>query len=319
MSFLKVILKYSGLLMLSGWMFFMGLLVGRDTAPVDFDTGWFQERLAVIFDDSKPDESVLEKPDLDFYAALKKSDLSEDYDLKLKKSPIAGDIDGIAASSKSASLSEELEEDIDTNDLEKPLKKSRKAMTFKLHEKKTPSVAKNVSDGDSAVKSGSSDSSSSYVAAKYLAAKRLISMNKTSGESGSSDKEHINDSNSNKILGGSGNTVKNQEPVTISARSDKTKVSNQVAETKSDQIKEYVENVYSYTIQIASFPTEADALTHIAKLGEKGYSAYKSSGMVGEKTWYRIRIGSFNNITEAKESLKKLESSGIKGLIIQKD
>ncbi|MBF0467452.1 MAG: SPOR domain-containing protein [Desulfamplus sp.] len=314
MSFIKAILKYSGLLMLSGWMFFMGVLVGRNTSPVEFDTGWFQERLAVIFDDSKPEESVLEKPELDFYAALQKSDQTEDYDLKLRKTPVVKD--GNATSTSPDSLSEAHPEDISTNDLDKPLKKSRKAMTSRLHGRDTPSATKTMTDTKNLAKGDASESISSYVSAK-----RFFSKNKIGSESNSSNAEQANVANRS-IQTGSSDTSGNPRHATISARSDKTKSQDsqgQADEIKNNQGKEYSENTYSYTIQIASFPSETDAMTHIAKLGEKGYSAYKSSGMVGEKTWYRIRTGSFNNITEAKESLKKLEENGIKGLIIQKD
>lgn len=281
MSFFKGILKYSGLFILSGWMFFIGLLVGRSTSPVEFDTGWFQERLAVIFDDSQPEESVLEKPELDFYAALQKSDLNEEYDMKLKKPSVSED--GVTV------LSENASSDLSSSDLQMPIKKSRKAMTSKRSGKQDMSVAKNISDGD------------------------VIAL-----ESSSNKKQQ----------GGGESEVENQHSKSVVARSDKTKnysksidtkAGNKLSGTKSEQIADYNKTSYSYTIQIASFSSETDALNHIAKLEEKGYTAHKSSGMVGDKTWYRIRLGSFNNITEAKASLKKLEESGIKGLIIQKD
>lgn len=263
-------------------MFFIGLLVGRSTSPVEFDTGWFQERLAVFFDDSQPEESVLEKPELDFYAALQKSDLNEEYDMKLKKPSVSED--GVT------SLSENASSDLSSSDLQMPIKKSRKAMTSKRSGKQDMSVAKNISDGD------------------------VIALESSL--------------NKNQQGGGGESEVENQHSKSVVARSDKTKnysksidtkAGNKLSGTKSEQIADYNKTTYSYTIQIASFSSEADALNHIAKLEEKGYTAHKSSGMVGDKTWYRIRLGSFNNITEAKASLKKLEESGIKGLIIQKD
>lgn len=303
MSFLKGVLKYSGLLMLSGWMFFMGLLVGRDTAPIEFDTGWFQERLAVIFDDSQPEESVLEKPELDFYAALQKSDLKEDYDLKLKKPSVSEE--------GTAVLSEESASELTDNSSLTPLKKSRKAMTSKLSGKQISSVVKSTSGGEKVIANGDLGSKGGDTTSK-----RIASSNRLSRELPPLNKEKGIDLNRE---GKSTDSVDNHQPLNLAARSEKTKSGSQVEEIKSGQVKGYDGTAYSYTIQIASFPSETDALSHIAKLGEKGYSAYKSSGMVGDKTWYRIRIGSFNNITEAKESLKKLEASGIKGLIIQKD
>jgi len=299
-SFVKGIVKYLGLIMLSGWMFFIGLLVGRGTAPVQFDTGWFQERLAMIFDDSKPEESVLEKPELDFYVALQKSDTNEDYDLKLQRPSVSED--------GTAPLSEVTPSDLTQESLQKPLKRSRKAMTSKLAGKQIVSGTKPTADGGERLADGSSGSTGDG-----MNLKRLFSRNRQSGELGSVNKEQTNVLSSRSGDRG-GDAVSDQQPVTLASRSDKIKSTSQSEEIKGGQL-----TAYSYTIQIASFPSEADAQNHIAKLGEKGYSAYKSSGMVGDKIWYRIRIGSFNNITEANASLKKLEESGIKGLIIQKD
>lgn len=245
----------------------MGVLVGRETAPVEFDTGWFQERLAVIFDNSEITETVSQKPELDFYAALQKSNLKEDYDLKIRKSPVSEN----KAGEKSVAILENISVDMASGELQSPLKKSRKSMT-KLVDKQITSSMKIEPVAKSEV-------------AKPAAVK--------------SDKEKtFNKLNETKFPG---------------------QDTSQLPEAKSEQVKEYAGKVYSYTIQIASFNSELDAMNHIAKLGAQGYSAYKSSGMVGDRAWYRIRIGNFNNITEARENLKKLESSGIKGLIIQKD
>ncbi|MBF0572593.1 MAG: SPOR domain-containing protein [Desulfamplus sp.] len=293
MEFLKGLLKYSGLLMLSGWMFFMGVLVGRGTAPVEFDTGWFQERLAVIFDDSEiTAETVAQKPELDFYAALQKSDSQEDYDLQIKKTPASQN--GKDGKSASTSLSENLSYDVALSDTQAPLKRSRKAMT-KLGSKQPTS-----SLNDDAI--GKSD----FILAKSDKIKIASKIQQVT------DSQYENSESENNSQTASLKTSSKFSQI-------KALTNQQLPETKSEQVKEYAQKVYSYTIQIASFNNENDAITHISKLGEKGYSAYKISGTVGDKTWYRIRIGDFNNITEAKESLKKLESSGIKGLIIQKD
>lgn len=42
------ILKYSIYLFILGWMFFLGIMVGRGNSPVTFDTQGFQERLQTI-------------------------------------------------------------------------------------------------------------------------------------------------------------------------------------------------------------------------------------------------------------------------------
>ena len=77
--------------LISAWMFVLGVLVGRGTAPVHFDTGALQEELkalkASILRQQQEKERVeiptfKEKKDLDFYEALKGSKKDETLDLK---------------------------------------------------------------------------------------------------------------------------------------------------------------------------------------------------------------------------------------------
>ncbi len=66
------LLKYSGIFLLCGWMFFLGVLVGRGTAPVSFDTKKFQEKLAEIAGVKVNEKKIEKKSGLDFYEMLKK-------------------------------------------------------------------------------------------------------------------------------------------------------------------------------------------------------------------------------------------------------
>ena len=59
-----------------GWMFFLGILVGRGTAPVSFDTRSFQASLAKLAHDFEGEEKTFERPVLDFYEGLKSAMLS---------------------------------------------------------------------------------------------------------------------------------------------------------------------------------------------------------------------------------------------------
>ena len=67
----KGILKYLIYLFIAAWMFLLGIVVGRGTSPVTFDTQKFQERLEMLAKkqdaESKP---VPKKVDLEFYGAL---------------------------------------------------------------------------------------------------------------------------------------------------------------------------------------------------------------------------------------------------------
>ena len=113
-------LKYLALFLLCGWMFFIGLLVGRGTAPVSFDTETFQKRLGLMAKKHQAVQTLWEKPELEFYKVLKGS--------------------GRGADTLLASLDEIMPEEKDrsgTNGLENvssqgvPIIRSRKAMTFK--------------------------------------------------------------------------------------------------------------------------------------------------------------------------------------------
>ncbi|NOX35265.1 MAG: SPOR domain-containing protein [Deltaproteobacteria bacterium] len=66
----KGILKYLIYIFIAGWMFFLGIMVGRGTAPVRFDTRKFQKRLETIASEFGKKKDVRKKIDLKFYDIL---------------------------------------------------------------------------------------------------------------------------------------------------------------------------------------------------------------------------------------------------------
>lgn len=66
----KGILKSLTYVFVAGWMFFLGILVGRGTSPVTFDTQEFQKRLEIIAHEFGKRETPETKIDLEFYDAL---------------------------------------------------------------------------------------------------------------------------------------------------------------------------------------------------------------------------------------------------------
>jgi cell division septation protein DedD len=50
-----------------------------------------------------------------------------------------------------------------------------------------------------------------------------------------------------------------------------------------------------FTVQIASFATEAEAKDRAATLTEKGYNAFYVPAVVSGKTWYRVSVGLFSD------------------------
>ncbi len=75
----------------------------------------------------------------------------------------------------------------------------------------------------------------------------------------------------------------------------------------------------AYTVQVASYPNQEEALKHANDLVKKGYPAFHVPAEIKGKTWYRVSVGSFKNSSEAT-SFKSdfLSKSGEKAAIVQK-
>ncbi|MFA5906287.1 MAG: hypothetical protein WC836_20330, partial [Desulfobacula sp.] len=69
MSF-KGIRKYLVYACIAGWMFFLGILVGRGTSPVTFDTNEFSKKLEEMANIPDRKKEVSKKVDLKFYEDL---------------------------------------------------------------------------------------------------------------------------------------------------------------------------------------------------------------------------------------------------------
>lgn len=78
-------------------------------------------------------------------------------------------------------------------------------------------------------------------------------------------------------------------------------------------------SVGKYTVQIAAFPTEADAKTRAEDLKSKGYSAFYVPANVKGKTWYRVSVGLFATEQEAKVHREEIISKAkLNSAIIQR-
>ena len=238
-------LKYVGIFLLSAWMFFVGVLVGRGTSPVEFDTEWFQKRLAVIFGESMREDERIVKPQLDFYDMLRrKGDGNLDLDLK----SVANGSNGMNEAEHHLLLSDG--DTAATTGLI-PQKKSRKAMTVTWRDHSSldaPLEAGHALPKGSPVKIGSEES--------------------------------------------------------IDSADDRPKVE------KKGPV---------YTIQIASYSNQSDAMEHVAQLQAKGYQAYHYTVILDKKTWYRVRSGAYEGISDAQRALRRFQREGIDALIIKSE
>jgi cell division protein FtsN len=210
----KGYMKYGLVFLLSGWMFFLGILVGRGTAPVSFDTKAFQKKLREIAEQYAGKRSD-SRPELVFYDALKKP------------------------SRQGESGTQALDEILPALD-----------------------------DGGSG---------------------------KSAGD-------------------GAGKSSPREAP----ARPPEA-VPAAVRETPSAVQAETAPPEGRYTLQVASFKDLSDALKLVARLEAKGHPAYRTLGTVGRDIWFRVRVGSFPSMEEARAAERRLKSEGINVLIIQKD
>ena len=82
----------------SGWMFFLGILVGRGTSPVNFDIDDLEKKIARLKKTAlKSEEMAVQeanplspeiKPELEFFEVLKMAEQNDSLDLKLPKTDV---------------------------------------------------------------------------------------------------------------------------------------------------------------------------------------------------------------------------------------
>lgn len=77
--------------------------------------------------------------------------------------------------------------------------------------------------------------------------------------------------------------------------------------------------VGQFTVQIASFPSEAEAEKRAAELKEKGFSAFYTPATVKGQNWYRVNVGLFTTAKQAQDFKIELSAkANITTAIIQK-
>jgi cell division septation protein DedD len=73
-----------------------------------------------------------------------------------------------------------------------------------------------------------------------------------------------------------------------------------------------------YVVQIASTPDRAYAQNLAATFVERGYQAYVTSAEVKGATYFRVRIGRFASLTEARQIVAQLaEKYAVSGFVAQ--
>lgn len=242
---LKGILKYLIYIFIAGWMFLLGIVVGRGTSPITFDTQKFQDRLESIAKtqgEKKPEKK--KEVDLEFFGALKHPIPTDDRPGKLKTREILPEKETPEVQSKESI----------------PMKQSLKALTDRRHLLKDKGVQ---------------------------AKKASVPKTKTSSP-----------------------------PKTIETASHSPTVKKETDGTAKEKV---TKTKVVYTIQVASYKDIKDAQSQMATLAQKGFSAYKEKTLIKGETWYRIRVGSFLNLNQAKSFKEKLIKNKFQALIIKKE
>ena len=92
--------------------------------------------------------------------------------------------------------------------------------------------------------------------------------------------------------------------------------SNTAKASKARQ-KDKKETNKNLTIQVASFKDSKDADELVAKLGKRGYPAYRTSSNIPEKgIWHRVRTGYFKDKAEAGSILNKLKKEKYRPILV---
>lgn len=112
----------------------------------------------------------------------------------------------------------------------------------------------------------------------------------------------------------------------LSSRSKKKKTvskqarsSGTVRDKNAAAFKRIPEGGRLFTIQVASSKDASFADNLVAKLNKKGIPAYRKKAYIpGKGTWYRVRIGGFNNRSEAVHVLDRLKRKNLKGFIVKR-
>lgn len=77
------------------------------------------------------------------------------------------------------------------------------------------------------------------------------------------------------------------------------------------------EDAGKYTVQVGSYVKEVEAKTRAEALKAKGFAAFYIPGVVEGKTFYRVNVGTYATLAEAKSAVEKFSASnaGEKGFI----
>ncbi len=278
----KGIQKYLIYACIAGWMFFLGIMVGRGTSPVNFDTREFSKKLEKMANIPEPENETEKKIDLKFYEDLDHPTTQERF---TPKNQISADIperkpeteppkEPVKAPVKEAK--KEPAKETPKESVEEPPKEVKKEPV-----KEPVKVIKKILVKDPA----------------RIAKKEPV---KEIAREAAKPPEKSPITEPEKETGGDKDAVKTEKPV------------EPVAETITTAKG-------AYTIQIAAYKSFQEAVSKMAALEEKGFSTYRIKGENEGTTWYRVRMGPFETYDGAKEFKARLDKAGIDAVIMKRE
>ncbi|MDZ4661330.1 MAG: SPOR domain-containing protein [Pseudomonadota bacterium] len=115
--------------------------------------------------------------------------------------------------------------------------------------------------------------------------------------------------------------VNDKSPVAVRVAAGKSPTETKVETPKAEALPKEIASTTTgkYTVQIASFAKEDEAVKRSEELKAQGYSAFYISAQVSGKTWYRVSVGLFQSPSSAAEFKTELmKKANIQSAIVQK-
>lgn len=98
------------------------------------------------------------------------------------------------------------------------------------------------------------------------------------------------------------------------------KIDNKMVDITPKKIVQKNKVQKKYTIQAASLKDSKIADKLVAKLKKKGYPAYKLKAVIPAKgTWFRIRIGSYKDKTDAAKIINRLKKDKFNVMLVARE
>ena len=294
--------KYGIYIFIGGWMFLLGIMVGRGNAPVSFDTRGFQDRLAAIAREYGNASQAGQRVELEVYeaGAATAPDILE-RKIKPRKPFLIGK-SGTPGQGTRDGISDQV---VQKSPDQAPLKKRQKILAKEVSPSQDAKEVIVVKDEKvEAVKPITAEThpSQSWKTVPHKTGRKAATLNRSA-------LAHATDSAPKSRVSQKPALKQNQGPSPAGHGSGR-----QITEDKP-----LPSQATGYTIQVASYKALGDALTQMALLDKKGFSSQRTEKKIKDTVWHRVRCGPFETRKEAETFLEKLNKARFNGLIIKKE